>query len=52
MNVTRYTRAGRDGKVIQCPHGPHHFPVWNFAWSAIRCDSCRTDVAKYDWILL
>lgn len=47
--VNRYTRAGRDGKTIQCPHCQHHSVVYHFSWCAITCQGCKADVDKQDF---
>ena len=49
MNVTRYTRAGREGKCIECPNCQNQAVVWHFAWSALTCSECETSHDKYDW---
>tara|TARA_B100001250_G_scaffold414318_1_gene451933 strand:+ start:4779 stop:4949 length:171 start_codon:yes stop_codon:yes gene_type:complete len=49
MNVNRYTRAGREGKCIECPDCQNQAVVWHFAWSALTCSECETSHDKYDW---
>ena len=49
MNVTRYTRAGREGKCIECPECQNQAVVWHFAWSALTCSECETSYPKYEW---
>ena len=49
MNVTRYTRAGREGKCIECPECQNQAVVWHFAWSALTCTECEVSYPKYDW---
>ena len=51
MNVTRYTRAGREGKCIECPECQNQAVVWHFAWSALTCTECEVSYPKYDWKL-
>jgi len=51
MNVTRYTRAGRDGKLIECPCCYQPSRVYHFAWSALTCAHCEESVNKTDWAL-
>ena len=47
--VTRYTRAGKNGKWITCPKCSQTSKVYHFCWSALTCMCCREDVEKYDW---
>ena len=49
MNVNRYTRAGREGKCIECPDCQNQAVVSHFAWSALTCSECETSHDKYDW---
>ena len=48
--VTRYTRAGADGRAIQssCCHG--RVVVFHLAWSALLCPECHGEVEKTDWV--
>ena len=48
-NVNRYTRAGRNGKLITCPKCKESAPVFHFAWSALTCHQCNRSVEKLDW---
>ena len=50
--VDRYTRAGRDGKHIQCPYCENQAVVYHFAWSALTCIKCESSVNKPDWGVL
>ena len=50
--VNRYTRAGKDGKFIVCPHCNKVATVYHFSWSALSCQHCDTMIDKYDWKLL
>ena len=47
--VTRYTRAGYNGKWIKCPKCSQTSKVYHFSWSALVCMCCRESVEKYDW---
>ncbi len=49
--VTRYTRAGNNGKVIICPECNNKHRVFHFSWSALGCQHCHYIVDKYDWKL-
>lgn len=50
--VTRYTRAGREGRVIRCPHCGAEGVVYHFAWSALECLHCHRLVPKYKWLVV
>ena len=49
--ITRYTRAGNNGKVIICPECNNEARVFHFSWSALGCQHCKYIVDKYDWKL-
>ena len=51
IKVTRYTRAGNNGKVIICPECNNKARVFHFSWSALGCQHCHYIVDKYDWKL-
>ena len=44
--VNRYTRAGKDGKFIICPHCNQGAFVFHFSWSALNCQHCDTMIEK------
>jgi ribosomal protein S27E len=46
--VTRYTRAGSEGKDISCPECRHEFTVYHFSWSQIVCGNCKQEISKTD----
>ena len=50
--VNRDTRAGANGKAIQCPTCGHHSVVYHFAWGAITCQGCKTMVDKQDFLVV
>ena len=50
-HVNRYTRAGNNGKTIECPKCHNHVHVFHFSWSAIGCAICGESVNKEDWII-
>ena len=58
MNVNKNTRAGRNGKCIQCPHCGYKVIVYHFAWSASVCGSrvgsfgCDRAVEKNEWVVV
>ena len=47
--VNRYTRAGKNGKVISCPNCKNKETVYHFAWSAITCQKCKKMIDKEKW---
>lgn len=47
--LTRYTRAGRSGRVIRCPECGNHERVFHFSWSALACTHCHASVSKERW---
>lgn len=49
--VNRYTRAGRDGKIISCPVCGYKKIVYHFGWCAITCTGCKKDIEKTQWNL-
>ena len=46
--ITRYTRAGRGGKLIMCTCGAVH-RVYHFSWCASQCQECGNMIDKYDY---
>ena len=50
--VNRYTRAGKNGKLITCPKCQQSAPVFHFAWSALTCQFCSSDINKEDWLII
>ena len=49
--VNKRTRAGKDGKVIQCPNCGQQCRVYHFSWSAIQCQKCKKMIDKEKWIV-
>ena len=47
--VTRYTRAGKNGKQIVCPECGSIRRIYHFNFSGLVCPQCKQSVAKYDW---
>ena len=47
--VTRYTRAPKDGRYIVCPKCTGALRVYNFAWSSLHCIHCKEPSDKYEW---
>lgn len=50
--VNRYTRAGKSGKKIHCPHCNEETLVGHFSWSALKCKYCRKFPLKYEWKII
>ena len=51
MNVTKHTRAGKNGKRLVCPHCAEQWVAYHFAWFGLVCGKCRKIVTKTDWLL-
>lgn len=47
--VDKYTRAGKNGRIIICPKCNNDTTVYHFSWSALTCQHCKKDVDKYNW---
>ena len=47
--VTKYTRAGKNGKQIVCPECRSIRTVYHFNFSGLVCPECKESVDKYDW---
>ena len=50
-NVNRYTRAGKNGKIIICPVCREPEVVYHFSWASMTCPSCDTSSNKNDWLV-
>jgi ribosomal protein S27E len=50
-NVDRYTRAGRNGRLITCPNCGEIARVYHFAWCAITCSGCDRMIDKEHWLI-
>ena len=50
--VTKYTRAGKNGKQIVCPECRSIRTVYHFSFSGLTCPECKQSVDKYDWEVL
>jgi len=49
IKVHKYTRAGKYGKELKCPHCGSYSWVYHFAWCGLTCQGCDTMVDKQDW---
>ena len=50
--VTKYTRAGKNGKQIVCPECESIRTVYHFNFSGLTCPECKQSVDKYEWKVL
>ena len=50
--VTKYTRAGKNGKQIVCPECDNIRTVYHFNFSGLTCPQCKQSVDKYSWKVL
>ena len=50
--VTKYTRAGKNGRAIVCPECRSIRTVYHFNFSGLTCPECKESVDKYDWEVL
>ena len=50
--VSKHTRAGNEGKKIECPHCGAYHTVGHFAWSAVGCQECKEIVDKTEWLIV
>ena len=48
-NVTRYTRAGKNGKQLVCPECGSIRRIYHFNFTGLTCPQCKQSVDKYDW---
>ena len=48
MNVSRYTRAPFEGRLIACPWCGEEAKVYQLAWTALVCPRCKQAVEKGD----
>jgi len=52
QKVPKWCHAPKEaGKFILCPVCGARSHVYRFRWRSLRCESCDTDVEKYDWYL-
>ena len=49
--VNRYTRAGRNGRVIYCRKCGEGRRMYHFSWFAIMCRKCDEERSKYTWLI-
>ena len=51
MNVSKSTRASKNGKIIVCPLCDSRARVFHFSWSKLSCLDCNHLIDKPDWRL-
>ena len=49
--VGKHTKAGKRGKIIQCPECAHRMVMSNCAWSKLVCLGCKAEIKKTDYLL-
>ena len=49
--IPKYTRAGKNGTIIECPECAHQMIMYHFSWYAIVCTGCKTEIEKTDCLL-
>ena len=49
--VTRYTRAGHNGREIMCPECKEWGKVYHFNWYALGCTCCGEMIDKEKWLV-
>ena len=47
--VSKYTRAGNNGREIVCPNCNDKHKVSHFSWTALTCMDCGKDIDKWEW---
>ena len=51
MNVSRYTQAPFEGRLIACPWCGGETRVYHLNWTTLECLRCKQAVKKGDWEL-
>ena len=46
---TRYKRAGKEGKILQCPYCLGQSRVYHLRWVTLKCDECKRMIDKYKY---
>lgn len=49
--VGKYTRAGKNGRIVICPKCNGILKLYHFAFSAIVCLHCHKEIEKYDLLV-
>ncbi len=50
-NVNQWTRAGKDGKDVYCPHCKGALRFYHFSFSGVKCLHCKEEIQKYDLLI-
>ena len=51
VQVGKHTKAGKKGKIIECPECGHHSLSYHFSWSASSCQGCARMIEKRHYLL-
>ena len=49
--MRKYSRTGKDGKLIKCPHCEGTQRVYHLRSQSLKCSTCKAYVDKYDWMI-
>ena len=49
--VNRYTRAGKNGKLIKCPKCESVRTIYHFNFSGLTCPECKESIDKSLWLV-
>ena len=49
--MTRHKRAGKDGKILQCPICDSPTRVYHLSWRRLKCNGCKKMIPKYEWLI-
>jgi hypothetical protein len=49
--LTKYSRAGKNGKAIVCPHCSNRRRVYHMAWDHLICSGCKAEVPKTGYLV-
>jgi len=47
--MTRYKRAGKEGKILQCPKCFNQLRVYHLKWISLECTKCKRMIDKYKY---
>ena len=49
--MRRYSRTGRDGKLVKCPVCESTKHVYHLRDKTMTCPTCKTSSDKYQWMI-
>ena len=49
--MTRHKRAGKNGKILQCPICDNPTRIYHLSWLALNCEGCGKIIPKYEWLI-